>query len=214
MTDSQEIKIACNKSIKDWNDLESKLRSDMSNVELWEKAFSFFEGRMMSRYFNPMQSIKANDTRTGEGFSMVAILCSMIEMLESFYQGKAYRKPTTEHPLDDATEYYRSQPLFENFLIKREPFKSQFSRKCLAVEFYENVRCAILHEAATRKGWCVRTDTEALITEKEGGIIVLNRDIFIEYIKTYIKEYKKELFRDSDLKTKFIQKMNFICEYS
>ncbi len=217
MVDPQKIKVACKKSIKDWNDLEGKLQNNLDDIGLWKEAFSFFECRMMSRYLNPIKSIKANDTYKGEGFAMVAILCSLIEALESFYQGVFYRKSPKKgqgEPNDPERHYYGSEKLFISFLENRDPFKREFSaRQSLAKEFYENVRCAILHEAATRNGWCIRTDTQALITEKPDRII-LNRDIFINYVIEYIEIYKNELLSSIELKKKFIKKMSSICEIS
>ena len=52
--------------------------------------------------------------------------------------------------------------MFVNFLSKREPFKQVFNEP-LAKEFYKNIRCPLLHEAATRGGWVIRIDTDSLI---------------------------------------------------
>lgn len=215
MSDITKIKIACGKSIQDWKNLESKIKKEINNVELWEEAFSFFECRMMSRYLSPIETIKASGTYIGEGFAIVAILCSLIEALESFYQGVFYRKSPKKgqgEPNNPEKHYYCSEKLFISFLENREPFKKEFSaRKSLAKNFYEDVRCAILHEAATRNGWRIRIDTQKLIIEKEGDI-VLNRNIFIDYVIEYIEIYKNDLFSDILLKKKFIQKMNSICQ--
>ena len=84
------IKIAGNKTIFEWNALEKQIKSDIDNSNLWEEAFLYFENRINTRYLIPINSIKENDTCSGEGFSIVVILCSLIEALESFYQGKFY----------------------------------------------------------------------------------------------------------------------------
>jgi hypothetical protein len=200
----RSIKIAENLTVGDWLDLKERLEEDMQNNALWEDAISFFDKRLSSRYLKPIKAIENNSSIDGEGFSIMAILCSMIEALESFYQGRTYRKASKEQPLDEKAEYYKSQPLFESFLTNREPFNSKFSENNLAKEFYENVRCAILHEAATRNGWIVRIDTDKLIV-KQGGKIVINRALFVQEIEAYIKRYKEELMQNTDLKHAYIR---------
>jgi hypothetical protein len=207
----RSIKIAENLTVGDWLDLKERLEEDMQNNALWEDAISFFDKRLSSRYLKPIKAIENNSSIDGEGFSIMAILCSMIEALESFYQGRTYRKASKEQPLDEKAEYYKSQPLFESFLTNREPFNSKFSENNLAKEFYENVRCAILHEAATRNGWIVRIDTDKLIV-KQGGKIVINRALFVQEIEAYIKRYKEELMQNTDLKHAYIRKFNSICD--
>ncbi|BEV07499.1 hypothetical protein [Methylophilus sp. DW102] len=208
---SENIKIAGNYTISDWKKLSNELSKNLENVDLWEKAFDFFKKRLETRYLNPIRYIEENGNSVGEGFAVVTIICSTIEALESFYQGKSYRKGSTEHPLDQNTEYFKSQPIFESFLQNREPFKSYFSDKGLATNFYENVRCGILHEAATRGGWKIKTCSSKLI-ERHDNYWILNRKLLVQAIEDYLKSYKTELFSSQDLKKAFIRKFDAICE--
>lgn len=203
-------KIAGELTVDDWHSLSSRLIADIENLLLWEKAFEYFLKRMDTRYLRPIRSIEENGKIEGEGFAVVAIVCSMIEALESFYQGKSFREGTQNHPLDERTEYYKSQTIFESFLENREPFKTQFAALNLATEFYKNVRCAILHEAATRGGWIIRTNTATLI-EKQGDYLIVNRVLLVEAIVAYLENYKQELFGSCALKGAFIRKFNAIC---
>ena len=207
---AQDTKIAGEFTVTDWRNLSATLLADMDNTHLWEKAFEYFEKRLKSRYLNPIKHIEENGDIGGEGFAIVAIICSTIEALESFYQGKSYRKATAANPLDQNTEYYKSQPIFESFLQNREPFKSDFAVPGLATEFYENVRCAILHEAATRCGWKIRIDSNGLV-EQQGNNWVLNRALFVQAIEEYMKRYKQELLSSRNLKEAFVRKFNAIC---
>lgn len=207
----KDIKIADDYTVADWFKLKEQIEADSENVKLWYDAFGFFEKRLRSRYLQPIKVIENNSNIDGEGFSIVAIICSMIEALESFYQGKSYRKPIKGHPLDEETEYYRSKPIFESFLNNREPFNKYFSKENLSSDFYENVRCAILHEAATRNGWKIRVDTKSLI-EKQGDYTVINRALFVQKIEDYIANYKDELMNSVELKKAYIRKFDTICE--
>ena len=207
---AQGTKIAGELTVANWRKLCAALLADLGNSHLWEEAFGYFEKRMKTRYLNPIKHIEENGAIEGEGFAIVAIICSTVEALESFYQGKSYRKATKAAPLDPNTEYYKSQPIIESFLQNREPFKSHFAASGLATEFYENVRCAILHEAATRCGWKIRIDSTSLI-EQQGNAWILNRTLFVQAIEKYMKSYKQELFARGTLKEAFIRKFNAIC---
>ena len=115
---------------------------------------------MFHRYICPAEQIQHNSSIIGEGFSIMAILCTLIEALETFYDGLCYKydKPRKNYEYGNG----KSEKMFVNFLSKREPFKQVFNEP-LAKEFYKNIRCPLLHEAATRGGWVIRIDTDSLI---------------------------------------------------
>ncbi len=202
------VDIANNFTCENWKKLETDLRADFGNTELWEKAIGVFESRLNERYFKPVEEIQNNLSVTGEGFSITAILCSLIEALETFYEGKCYKyeKPRTN------TEYgnSKSKKLFVNFLSSKEPFKSTFNTD-LAEDFFKNVRCALLHEAMTRNGWTIRINTIHLVEISSEGK-VLNRFYFLESLQSYIESYKEEVRSSKKRKNAFIRKMNCICK--
>lgn len=209
----KKTKIAGDLTIGDWLRLKETLGSDFDKDALWDKAYVFFEKRINTRYLKPIEAIENYSNIEGEGFAISAIICSLIEALETFRQGKVYKRATRDNPLDETKEYFKSQPIFESFLKNREPFRAHFAVGDLAVDFYENVRCALLHEAATRNGWKIRIDTTALI-EKRTESHILNRVLFVKAIKQYMCNYKAELLVNHELKKAFIQKLDSICETS
>jgi len=202
------VEIANNFTNSDWDKLENELKADFTNIGLWNRAFGVFESRLCERYILPVEDIQNNSSVIGEGFSITTILCSLIEALETFYEGKCYKyeKPRTN------TEYGNgnSKQLFVNFLTTKEPFKSSFDAK-LAEDFFKNVRCALLHEAMTRNGWKIRIDTDTLVKQANEEKI-LNRFYFLQGLKDYIKCYKGEVLGSKDRKNAFIRKMNCICK--
>jgi hypothetical protein len=204
-------KIAGDLTIADWLRLKKSLESDPGNDTLWEYAYRFFEDRVSTRYLKPIEAIENSSGIEGEGFAISAILCSLIEALETFRQGKVYKRATKGNPLNEEKEYFKSQPVFETFLKNREPFKTHFTANDLAGNFYENVRCALLHEAATRNNWKIRIDTNTLVESRDGSVI-LNRDLFVEAIKQYMRNYKVELIKDRELRKAYIRKLDSICE--
>lgn len=139
------------KTADDWTAAKNRLLSRSSDVE-WSDVFQdFFETRLNLRYLRPIHLLQEHGTLQGEGFSIAAIQCSLIEFLESTVQGINYRclrKGETLKPY----EYSSSSDLFRQFLTTRQPFASQFAND-VAVDFYANVRCALLHEARTKGNW-------------------------------------------------------------
>ena len=204
------VQIAGKKTDEDWRLLEGKIKQNFDNDRLWEDAYRFFEERMLHRYICPAEQIQRNSSIVGEGFSITAILCTLIESLETFYCGRCYKydKPRKHHEYGNG----KSKELFVNFLSTREPFKQVFDEP-LAKEFYKNVRCSLLHEAAIKGGWVIRIDTVSLIEkDPDKTKTVLNRKLFLDYMKKYIEDYKDVLIASKQRKNAFIRKMNCICE--
>jgi len=205
-----DTKIAGNKTIRDWLNLKEKIDKDSNNEKLWDEAFEFFKKRVFTRYIEPAEDIMNNicSKDLGEGFTISTILCSLIEALETFHQGMHFTpgKPQNKYEYTHG----QSKAIFTSFLTKRDPFKDVFNNKNLAEDFYSNVRCALLHEAATRNGWVIRVDTEKLV-EMNGNKKILNRNKFLEAIKNYIESYRRELTTNAELKQAFVRKMNSIC---
>jgi hypothetical protein len=137
------VKIAGNKTDEEWRLLEAGIKHDFMNAALWEKACDFFEERTLHRYICPAEQIHRTSSIIGEGFSITAILCTLIEALETFYEGRCYKydKPRRNHEYGDG----QSKKIFVNFLSKREPFNKVFDEP-LSMEFYKNVRCPLFHE--------------------------------------------------------------------
>lgn len=207
------LKISGNLTVQDWLNQKKLLKENPSGDSLWCGAFEFFEKRIITRYLKPIEAIENDSDIEGEGFAITAILCSLIEALETFRSGKAYRRASKGNPLNPQTEYFQSQDIFEEFLKKREPFRIHFAIGNRATSFYENVRCAVLHEAATRNGWRIRIDTATLVEER-GSAIILNRILFVQAVKQYMGIYKAELLQSDQLKEALINKFDSICATS
>ena len=186
---------------KDWIAIRSELRTDFNNVDTWEKVTALFKERLESRYFRPINRILKMRLTSGEGFSAMTLICSLIEFLESCYQGKNFNyniKKETDF------EYKASGPIFKDFLMSHEPFKSDFSKKAIkppaktfADDFYSNVRCGLLHEAATKNGWIIKTYRKDLSGLRYFRIKddqkIIYRDLFFEEIQKYVKTYLRNI---------------------
>lgn len=122
--------IAPGYEVEDWKKDRIELINDINNdclsLELWKKAYNHFYERIESRFLNPIRWILENGENRGEGFSVVALQCILIEFLESFYQGLIY---TTKKEDLRPFEYNSSKKLFREFLLKHMPFSDYFTKK-------------------------------------------------------------------------------------
>src|SRR5438132_1715890 len=78
------------KTADDWRALRAVLMS--GDASAWHRAVAdYFHERLRLRYLNPIRLLQEYDSFQGEGFSILAIQCSIIEFLESTVQGLTYR---------------------------------------------------------------------------------------------------------------------------
>ncbi len=118
--------------------------------------------RFKERYLTPVLGNKRH------GFAIMAVSCLMIEALESFSQGWK----TTEG---------KSKEAFRLFFCHAEQF-SAF--RGYAQEFYKHIRCGILHQAETTKGWRIRRDVSPLFDSENHTI---NAKKFVAALERYLE---------------------------
>lgn len=201
----EEVRIAGEKCVRDWRAIRVKLDTD---VALWKTvALDYFHARIATRYLEPIKAIRANSTLEGEGFSIIAIDCTLIEFLESTIQGKSYRHVRRgDRSIDPATEYESSEHMFVEFLCNRSPFCAYFTKK-LASDFYASVRCGLLHEACTKGDWRIREKSTS------GAVICpvnkcVFRDDFHAGIEQVIEWYEATLLGNTQLQKAFIDRFD------
>lgn len=205
-------RIAGEKTVADWNFIRNGLNNYTDSV-IWTTAYNdFYLTRLNDRYLDPIKSIRSNGSYSGEGFSIMTIICSLVEFLETTYQGKNYRHRKKNEPELGQFEYSKSEEIFLDFLTKRNPFSTHFDVQT-SKEFYSHVRCGLLHEARTNGHWtilgCADNDTLINKTLKE---IIVYRDNFYEATQSFIVNYKSELLSSADRKDAFLRKYDKICE--
>jgi hypothetical protein len=200
----QDNFIAGSKTPADWHALRVRLLHGSAGA--WHEAFTaFFESRLTLRYLHPIKVLQDNGTLQGEGFSIAAIQCSLIEFLESAAQGTNYRYLRRGETLAPY-EYTSSQEVFVAFLRDRAPFSATFN-EASALDFYVGVRCALLHEARTKNGWRIWAKGPAGVVANVVDRIAY-RDNFQEGLLAYIKDYGERLPREPALQQAFIRKFD------
>ena len=212
-----ETKIAGKKTVADWQKLKATLDVG-GDARPWKTAFEdFFRERLKTRYFAPINSIKTIPKKNGEGFSIVAIQCSLIEFLGATVEGKTYIHPKRLKRLgrkQTPLEYTKSGEMFVDFLTTAVPFKSVFTDKASAEDFYEGVRCGLLHEARTKKGWTITAKHGAtwIIDTTNPANKIIHRDNLQTAFHEFVTWYGEALPADTKLQEAFIRKFDSLCE--
>jgi len=202
--------IAGSKTVDDWQAFRTTLAPG-GDADGWREAFdSYFHARLLLRYLNPISVLQENGTFQGEGFSIVTIQCTLIEFLESTVQGRIYRYRRPSDPPLGTREYSNSGDLFISFLSGRQPFARDFNRQ-LARDFYEGVRCGLLHEARTKGGWTIRAKSPGANVVSATPKIVY-RDNFNAALLEFIDWYKGALASNRTVQEAFIRKFDSLCQ--
>jgi hypothetical protein len=201
--------IAGKKRVRHWQAFKGALAVGRDRAP-WSRAFrNYFHARLTSRYLKPLDILQKNGTLRGEGFSIVAIQCSLIEYLESTLQGKSYRYRRNGDPPLQQHEYSNSGSMFEAFLTTRTPFNTEFTPQ-LAHDFYASVRCGVLHEARTKNGWTIRakSKTGQMV---DSSLRIVYRDNFQTGLGKFVRWYKTELPSNVGLQAAFLRKFDSLC---
>ena len=125
--------------------------------------------RFTQRYLEPIL-----DNPNRHGFAMLAVCCLMVEALESFRNG-----------WKDTNERGKSEGAFCTFFQVHDEFSEL---RHVAHEFYRAVRCGILHQAETTKGWRIHQEHGPLLTEM-GGVHWVSASEFGTRLGTVLKKY-------------------------
>lgn len=209
MNGGGDTHIAGWKTAVDWRAFRQSLVVGGTPVQ-WQKAFDeYFRTRLDLRYLNPINVLQQNGTFQGEGFSIMAIQCTLIEFLESTLQGITYRYLRKGETLG-LHEYSSSSELFVSFLAKRNPFAKDFD-EMIARDFYAGVRCGLLHEARTKNGWKIWAKGQAGAAIDRDRRIVY-RDNFHACLQELVAWYGSALISDAALQEAFIRKFDSLCE--
>jgi hypothetical protein len=206
------IKISKSFTVKDWKELRPKL---LNSEIYWEDAYQIFEDRINSRFFNPIEKIKTVGKNEGEGFSIALILVVLLETLAAFELGKIYK---TNKAGISPCEYYSGINLLKDFLKNSKIFAPHFKSYTKIQNFYENIRCGLVHEARTLKNDVIISNNSPKNTQSDyiyfndNGEGRLNRDLLLLKIKEFI-DYNKSLIKGKDslnMRKNFILKMDEI----
>lgn len=211
MKSDGKLKIAGKYSVDDWFACKAGLVIG-GDPDAWKSACDkFFIERLQTRYLDPIKALQSSKLLKGEGFSIVTLQCSLIEFLGSTIEGMSYRY-APDNQLRQF-EYKDSKNLFIRFLTTIAPFKKSFPQKKLAKDFYEGVRCGLLHEARTKRGWKILASPPSgmAIDAKSASKVVYRNDLQLTFHE-FVDWYKAELPKNKKLQEAFIRKFDSLCQ--
>lgn len=191
----------------EWHGLRLRLMASSEAPE-WQHAPEWIRDRLDRRFLEPARRVLHDDAMQGEGFTVTAIDCILIEFLAALRGGLVYRYRESDKARAPH-EYGSSRTLIMGFLTGLDPYRESFDRK-LAAEFYENVRCGLLHEAATKGGWRIRASDIGPLVHHDGGNPILNRRKLHSALCQTVDKYCEELPRSQTLQQGFLRTMDNI----
>lgn len=145
-----------------WISLRTGLNGVYQYNDTWAKVIDLFKQRIDNFYLDPIDKINEPRKMKGEGFTIVTIHCVLIEMLSAFKFGEIYVLPNQN--TGASYEYTSSKACFTRFLKTESIFLNHFytldvqgnptyDQPFDSAEFYDCVRCGLMHEARTKKDW-------------------------------------------------------------
>lgn len=216
-----------------WNCQRQVLKNSYKINDLWQEVVARFKGRIQDFYFAPIDRVKDPKELKGEGFTILTIQCSLIEMFAAFKYGKIHKYNKRNH---EQNYYYRkadecfypflhSEPMFENHFHRFENGKKLNDEPFSATIFYDEVRCGLVHEARTKGKWVVNAkknykgDEIIYITpDSTGERISIDRTILQKQLKQYFDGYIEGLLEDTDagkrLRRLFARKLDHLYDIS
>jgi hypothetical protein len=138
-----------------------------------EKLAAFIRQRFRERYINPVLCLASSEKN---GFSIMAVSCLLIEAYETFRQG---------WPSSD-----RKSALAFRYFFDREDRFSAF--KGHSKQFYEHVRCGILHQGESTGGWQITRGTGRSLFDASSLTVHATKfhDLLAEVIDSYSDSLK------------------------
>lgn len=193
-----------------WEKLREVVRNTYNFNQTWQEIINSFKLRVENFYFKPIKKIKEPNDLQGEGFTILTIQCALIEMFASFKFGKIFNhyKKRTGNP---NFEYKKSTDCFIPFLHSESIFQDHFfsintagqpvlDQPFTAMEFYDKVRCGLMHEARTKGEWIVNAkrkyignETTFIIRNISNNTISVDRTILNKQLETYFQQYLHQL---------------------
>lgn len=200
--DTQKIKI------KDYIKLvEKRNKSDIA------KLFYF---RLYNRYIKVFEYDSSEFKKNYKnGFSIMANSCLLIETFMSFRHKDLIntKRKSRECFCRFFTESKRFRIFAKNAFDEQGILKLKKTEGGIPNQFYDNVRCGILHLGETRKGWKISRKKSVPLFDENANTI--NATKFLDLLNKEIRDYSerlKELDWNSDQWDNFRTKMDTVIK--
>lgn len=214
--------------LSQWLIIREKLKASYDLDDNWRDSVSLFKSRVLSKFFDPIEVIIKRKKLEGEGFALVTVQCALIESLAAFRQGKVFNHRRNE--TSPSYEYKNSYKLYVDFLNSASIFRDNFfiidnmgekqnGSPFKAEDFYDSVRCGLIHEGKTKANWTIKATkknakTEKVFIDSSGEKINLYRTILHYRLKEYLDTYCSELLTADNQKLRkfFVRKLDHLFD--
>lgn len=121
---------------------------------------------------------------------------------------------------DQKSEVINNAFIFKSFFANRNSIKNM---EVDGGDFYNSVRCALLHETQTKNNWKIKkAKSEIVAFEIKDGFKIIYRENFQRDLKILLEIYKNAIINGVEfegistyeLRENFISKFNHICKES
>jgi hypothetical protein len=186
---TETLRISPNYTVAHWEAL------DQTNATHWPDAVAIVRDRLEGRFLRYADQVLSD---IHSGFVVLAIDCLVAETIQQFTEGIEFSK--------------NPSGVFKRFL-GRPQFRPYFTPEPVRDDFYDDIRCGLLHQAEAKNQWRVRRDQEQLLTRVGTGYII-NVLLFHAAIKATLDDYLAQLLlaENNELREKLWTKMGFICD--
>ncbi len=158
-----------------------------------EKLADFIYDRLHGRYLKPFDyPSKDYKKEYKNGFALMASCCLLIETYVSFTE-KKYRN-TNNKSRECFGHFFTNERRFSDFATGGKKQNGELAgRKDDGIpnDFYENVRCGILHNAEIKNGWTITRDSNKPYFNPATKEI--NAVKFANRLKNTLKDYRNRL---------------------
>lgn len=151
----------------------------------------FIYDRLYGRYLRPFEYM---DKEYKSGFLMIASCCLLIETYVSFTESK-YRN-SDGNARYCFGHFFTTEPRFMELStggLQPGGRLSNAKEGGLPNDFYESVRCGILHNAETRNGWTITRSGKVYVDVASKKI---DANKFAMRLKYTLDDYRKRLLRE------------------
>ena len=187
------MRISPQYNVNDW------LKLTFSTEDEWQEAIEMLEDRIRGRFLDIIHLIEGE---IYAGFAVLALDCLLIETLQQFREG------VSETPRGQSKSYFTS------FLT--EGYFGQYFDEKMAIMFYRQIRCGILHQAEVKGSSrvLIRWGTPLVKYTNDRKGLVINRKLFHQQLIQEFEDYINRLREPSnqELRGNFKKKMDYICK--
>lgn len=197
----RSVLISPNFTVGHWLDIRPALGSPTARQ--WHYAIEILNDRIYGRFIEPVDKIQELEY---SGFAVMALDCLLIDTIQSFKEGRV-----RGNVAEQATK-----KSFLTFLRTSRHFSAAFNSNQKASDFFNDVRCGLLHDGETRRNWRIWAKSDEspnTLLEKRDESTIVYRKTFHGALKHEFKDFLVALAdpRNRSLRTNFLKRMDAIC---